>query len=414
MLSTLSLIGFGQTCVLLLAVLVLIKSWTPLKWASIVVLSLVGLRLLKTAFSQPDSVTALPLEFMVLTSSLGLLILPSLFIFQQILQNPDQKLRRSMGFHLLIPMLNLVYSVKAFQTLNHAETSLSVLELSSADILALSLHELLITLDGPVPLTPIFAVVQTIIYALFSYRQWIQSKSQTSPYENWAGHVASFILINCIGIFVLLLASALSASVSLNAVVTLATLCSLTFIYGWLLLSLFRLKNLVYLKHTESTDNTNSPEPVTTKAQQNLSEAPKNIEPNADKYAKSGLSEARMKILSERATDLLADQKLFKQPELTLAYLAEQIGCSTHHLSQSLNTQLNRGYADLVTEYRLLEAKTLLATEPRKPVLDVAMDAGFNSKSGFYSAFKKATGLTPSAFRSNLDADSFTKSVRTP
>jgi len=418
MLSTLSLIGFGQTCVLLLAVLVLIKSWTPLKWVSIAVLSLVGLRLLKTAFSQPDSATTLPLEFMVLTSSLGMLILPSLFIFQQILKKPNQTFRPSMGLHFVIPLLNLIYSVKAFQTLSSADANLPVLEFSSADILALSLHDLLITLDGPIPLTPVFAIIQTVIYGVLSYRQWSMSKLEESQDERWASHVASFILINCLGVFALLVASALSPKVSLNAVVTLATLCSLSFIYGWLLLSLFRLKNLVSIRSSAALPSQYSPAPSSINLKEShyemIAGSEPSLEASSDKYAKSGLSEARMKILSQRATDLLADQKLFKQPELTLAYLAEQIGCSTHHLSQSLNTQLNRGYSDLVTEFRLLEAKTLLAEEPSKPVLDVAMDAGFNSKSGFYSAFKKATGLTPSAFRSSLGADSITKTVRTP
>ena len=399
MLSTLSLIGFGQTCVLLLAVLILIKSWTPLKWASVIVLSLVGLRLLKTAFSQVESPITLPLEFMVLTSSLGLLILPSLYIFQQTLQQPKQRISRSIGFHFVIPLLNLAYSLKAFHTLNTGENVLPLVELSSPDLLALSLNELLKALNGPIPLTPVFAILQTIIYGGLSYHQWAKSSTNDLK-ENWPNHVASFILINCVGVFALLMASAFSPKVSLNAVVTLATLCSLSFIYGWLLLSLFKLKNVVFSKEAINIASQNSNDLIQNKT--------------PDKYAKSGLSETRMKILSQRATDMLEGEKLFKQPELTLAYLADKIGCSTHHLSQSLNTQLNRSYADLVTELRLLEAKSLLVQEPSKPVLDVAMDAGFNSKSGFYSAFKKATGLTPSAFRSNLNADSFTNSVRTP
>lgn len=418
MLSTLSLIGFGQTCVLLLAVLILIKSWTPLKWASVIVLSLVGLRLLKTAFSQVESPVTLPLEFMVLTSSLGLLILPSLYIFQQTLQQPKQRISRSIGFHFVIPLLNLAYSLKAFHTLNTNENALPLVELSSPDLLALSLNELLIALNGPIPLTPVFAILQTIIYGGLSYHQW--AKSNTNDFkENWPNHVASFILINCVGVFALLMASAFSPKVSLNAVVTLATLCSLSFIYGWLLLSLFKLKNEVFSKETINIASQNSLIELENLQNQHNRREDQNsndLIPNKtpDKYAKSGLSETRMKILSQRATDMLESEKLFKQPELTLAYLADKIGCSTHHLSQSLNTQLNRSYADLVTELRLLEAKSLLVQEPSKPVLDVAMDAGFNSKSGFYSAFKKATGLTPSAFRSNLNADSFTNSVRTP
>jgi len=83
-----------------------------------------------------------------------------------------------------------------------------------------------------------------------------------------------------------------------------------------------------------------------------------------------------------------------------LASLAEHIGCTTNHLSQSINSIFEKSFTELVRKLRVEEAKRLLVGSPSTSVLDVAMAAGFNSKSSFYSAFKKETDQTPSSYRS--------------
>lgn len=36
------------------------------------------------------------------------------------------------------------------------------------------------------------------------------------------------------------------------------------------------------------------------------------------------------------------------------------------------------------------------------PIVELALEVGFKSKSSFYDAFKKVTSLTPTQFRKNL------------
>ena len=61
---------------------------------------------------------------------------------------------------------------------------------------------------------------------------------------------------------------------------------------------------------------------------------------------------------------------------------------------------VQRGFlAILIGKYRVDEAKILLANDKTVKISDVAYEVGYNSLSAFNTAFKKATGLTPSKFR---------------
>ena len=43
--------------------------------------------------------------------------------------------------------------------------------------------------------------------------------------------------------------------------------------------------------------------------------------------------------------------------------------------------------------------QAMLASNPHKTVLDVALEVGFNSKSTFNTAFRTHTGMTPTGYR---------------
>ena len=68
-------------------------------------------------------------------------------------------------------------------------------------------------------------------------------------------------------------------------------------------------------------------------------------------------------------------------------------------MSQVISQDLNTSFYELVSGYRIGEAKRLLHAAPQETVLEIAMNVGFNSKSAFHNAFRRCTGLTPSEFR---------------
>lgn len=95
----------------------------------------------------------------------------------------------------------------------------------------------------------------------------------------------------------------------------------------------------------------------------------------------------------------MSGQKSYLNPNLTLAQLAKRAGCTQAQVSQVLNDKLSKSFTTYVNEYRIAEAKQVLADEPQLNMDIVAERCGFNSSSTFYSAFKKVAGQTPASFR---------------
>jgi AraC-like DNA-binding protein len=97
---------------------------------------------------------------------------------------------------------------------------------------------------------------------------------------------------------------------------------------------------------------------------------------------------------------ILKNQK-FLEPHLSLESLSEELGKSTSSLSKLMNACAGGNFSDYVNKYRVQEAKRLLADADFSAytIVAIGLECGFNSKSTFYSAFKKFTGVTPTAFR---------------
>ncbi len=122
---------------------------------------------------------------------------------------------------------------------------------------------------------------------------------------------------------------------------------------------------------------------------------------NGRKYEKSALPDKFAEICLERLKHEMERQNLFRDCNLNLSKLAKAIAVSPHHLSQILNERLGQNFFDFVNYHRIEAAKRLLR-DPDKAgstILAIAYDVGFNSKSSFNAAFRRMTGMTPSAFR---------------
>ncbi len=101
-------------------------------------------------------------------------------------------------------------------------------------------------------------------------------------------------------------------------------------------------------------------------------------------------------------TETIEKSELYLDPNLSLRQLANNTGYSTRDVSYIINQSIGLNFNEFVNKYRIRLACQLLRTrETNHSIIDVVYKSGFNSKSSFYSAFKKLTGLTPKQFREN-------------
>lgn len=87
--------------------------------------------------------------------------------------------------------------------------------------------------------------------------------------------------------------------------------------------------------------------------------------------------------------------------EISLNDIAGELYVHPVHISRSYKAETNVNFTATVNTLRIEKAKLMLAMGNRK-VNEIAYEVGFSSPQGFYSAFKKQTGLSPTDYSCNI------------
>jgi AraC-like DNA-binding protein len=111
------------------------------------------------------------------------------------------------------------------------------------------------------------------------------------------------------------------------------------------------------------------------------------------------ISEDEAQVRLSALERLMKEQKLFKNPNLKLQDVAVGMNISAHQLSQFLNDHLGKNFTHFINEYRINEACVLLENETLLSIEGIGDEVGFNSKSTFFSTFKKLKGVTPATYK---------------
>lgn len=90
--------------------------------------------------------------------------------------------------------------------------------------------------------------------------------------------------------------------------------------------------------------------------------------------------------------------QLYQRERLSLRQVAEETGLLERDISRVINIVGQVSFNDFINGYRVEEVKARLGEANDQSILDIALAAGFSSKSSFNATFKRMTGMTPSQY----------------
>lgn len=95
------------------------------------------------------------------------------------------------------------------------------------------------------------------------------------------------------------------------------------------------------------------------------------------------------------------ERKLYLNPTLNIEQFAKAIDLPARDVSYTINKVFGKNFFEFINFYRIEAAKRLLEDKAwsHLTVLEILLQAGFNSKSSFQRFFKRLTGISPTEYR---------------
>lgn len=119
------------------------------------------------------------------------------------------------------------------------------------------------------------------------------------------------------------------------------------------------------------------------------------------KYSKSSLTELEKIEIEKKILFEMEVNKFYKESTASLQVLSKRIHIKPHNISQVLNEKMKNSFFELISYYRVEEAKQIFREDRNNnyTIEIISEMVGYNSKTAFVNAFKKYTNKTPSEYR---------------
>lgn len=111
-----------------------------------------------------------------------------------------------------------------------------------------------------------------------------------------------------------------------------------------------------------------------------------------------------MKSLCCSVLKVLEEEKLYLNKDFHMNDLCQMLKEPKHKIQQCICDELKTNFADLKTLFRVQKAIELLKSNENYTQDYIGQQSGFASESGFYTSFKKLTGLTPLQWKRQNEA----------
>ncbi len=135
-----------------------------------------------------------------------------------------------------------------------------------------------------------------------------------------------------------------------------------------------------------------------------LNDTKKLVNSDTKKYAGLEIDDELINSLYQNIIKAVEEERIFMRSDITVQKFAEHINTNSSYLSRVINQKIGVNFSNFINNYRVKEARKLLADNSTKKytIEHISSKVGFKSISTFNRAFKKFTGITPSFFLQNL------------
>lgn len=119
------------------------------------------------------------------------------------------------------------------------------------------------------------------------------------------------------------------------------------------------------------------------------------------RYTTSNLRNDQHQKLVARITDVMENTREYANSDFSLERLAMLINSNSKYVSQVINGHYGKNFSNFVNDYRIRLACQMLSDTEKYgnlTIRGIADSAGYRSNTAFVNAFRKTTGMTPSAY----------------